>query len=508
MRDFDVTSEPSGRSPEKRIANKSQELPFVIQKHAATRLHYDFRLAWDGVLKSWAVTKGPSYFPGDKRLAVQVEDHPLDYGKFEGIIPKGQYGGGTVMLWDRGTWEPHVDVAEGLRKGSLKFALHGEKLKGNWALIRMSGRAAGKSKPNWLLIKEHDAEERGPDKKPITEQAPDSVASGRNMEAIAKAQDHVWNSGGNHSSVRERLKPSQAKPERKQLSRQPIVAVPGTPREPLPPFVSPQLATLAKAPPAGDAWVHELKLDGYRIQARVQRAGAKATVRLLTRTGLDWTSRMKPIAEAIATLPVKAALLDGEVVVLAKDGSTSFAELQAAFQDGAAAALTYFVFDLLHLDGRNLRSLPLVERKSILARLIAGASSDGILRLSEHLDGGASAVFKHACRLGAEGIVSKLAQSRYSSGRTNSWLKLKCRHEQELVICGFTLPSNGSRGVGALLLGYYRKGKLIYAGRSGTGFTQKTHRMMRERLDHLIRKEKPFDEIPTSLARDATLGKA
>jgi bifunctional non-homologous end joining protein LigD len=509
MRDFAITSEPSGGPSEKKNANESADPPFVIQKHAATRLHYDFRLGWNGVLKSWAVTKGPSYFPGDKRLAVQVEDHPLEYGGFEGIIPKGQYGGGTVMLWDRGTWEPHGDAEAGLKNGNLKFALHGEKLKGNWALIRMAGRAADKNKPKWLLIKEHDAEERGRDDEPITEQAPDSVASGRSMGAIANAKGRVWSTARNQSSHREGRKPPQPKTSSsKKAVPQRMTDAPETPSEKLPAFIAPQLAALAKTPPAGDSWIHELKLDGYRIQARVQQARGKATAQLLTRSGLDWTHRMKPIAEAVAALPVKSALLDGEVVALAKDGTTSFAELQAAFQDGAAIALTYFVFDLLHLDGRNLRGMPLVERKSILARLLAGGSSYGALRLSEHLDGGASAVFRHACRLGAEGIVSKLASSRYSSGRGNSWLKLKCRREQELVIGGFTLPSNGTRGVGALLLGYYREGKLVYAGRSGTGFTQKTHTMMRERLEKLVRKESPFDEIPAGAGRGAHWVKA
>jgi bifunctional non-homologous end joining protein LigD len=504
MRDFDISSEPTGLPSGKQTANGGPELPFVVQKHAATRLHYDFRLGWDGVLKSWAVTKGPSYFPGDKRLAVEVEDHPLEYGGFEGIIPKGQYGGGTVMVWDRGTWEPHVDVAEGLKKGRLKFALHGEKLQGNWALIRMAGRASEKGKSNWLLIKEHDEEERGPDDEPVTEQAPDSVVSGRTMEAIAKAQDRVWNSSGNKASAREKSKLSQRNNARlKEAARQLMNGVTGAPSEALPPFVAPQLASLAKTPPTGDRWIHELKLDGYRIQARVQQKRGIATVQLLTRTALDWTHRMRAIAEAVAALPVRSALLDGEVVVLAKDGSTSFAELQAAFQEGAESALTYFVFDLLHLDGRNLRGVPLVERKSILAGLLAGTSSTGAVRLSEHLDGVASAVFRHACELGAEGIVSKLARSRYSSGRGSSWVKLKCYHEQELVIGGFTLPSNGSRGVGALLLGYYRKGKLVYAGRSGTGFSQTTRRLMRERLEKLVRKESPFDDIPASAGRGA-----
>jgi bifunctional non-homologous end joining protein LigD len=504
MRDFAKTTEPAGSSPRKQNANASAGLPFVVQKHAATRLHYDLRLAWKGVLKSWAVARGPSYFPGDRRLAIEVEDHPLEYGGFEGIIPKGQYGGGTVMVWDRGTWQSHGDVAEGLKKGNLKFALHGEKLKGNWVLIRMAGRAAGKEKPNWLLIKEHDAEERGPDDEPITDEAPDSVVSGRTMDEIASAKGRVWSSIQNQPSIPKAAKVGQPKPSKsKATTLKRGFGVATAPLEQLPQFIAPQLATLAKVPPVGDLWVHELKLDGYRIQARLLRQRGKAVVHLLTRTGLDWTHRMKSIVLALATIPAKSALLDGEVVVLSKDGSSSFAELQAAFQDGAESELTYFVFDLLHLDGRNLRGLPLIDRKSILARLIASASTGGALRVSDHLDGDGNAVFSHACRLGAEGIISKLADARYSSGRGSSWLKLKCHHEQELVIGGFTLPSNGTRGIGALLLGYYRAGKLIYAGRSGTGFTQKTHRMMRDRLDKLARKGSSFDGISASAGRGA-----
>ena len=511
MRDFKVTREPAGGS---NAPNKAEGLPFVIQKHAATRLHYDFRLGWNGVLKSWAVAKGPSFVPSDKRLAVQVEDHPMEYGGFEGIIPKGQYGGGTVMLWDRGTWEPHVDVDEGLRKGSLKFAMHGEKMKGNWALVRMGGRAANESKPNWLLIKEHDAEERSTDEKPITEAAPDSVLSGRTMDAIARDGDRVWDSnrggdsGGERAVVKKpetAAKATRARAEKSAGSKAgqtrsgaAVKAPAKAPKEELPKFISPQLATLAKAPPSGERWVHELKLDGYRVQARID--GKKKSVQLLTRTGLDWTHRMKTVAEAVRALDVDSAVLDGEVVVLQEDGSSSFAALQASFQEGAKHPLTYFVFDLLHLNGKNLRELPLVERKKLLAELL-GEGGQGEVRLSEHLEGNAEHIFREACRLGSEGIVSKLADAPYTPGRSGSWLKAKCYLEQEFVIGGFTLPSNETYGVGALILGYYRNGKLVYAGRTGTGFTQKTHKELRDRLEKIKSKERPFDDVPAGVSR-------
>ena len=505
MRDFKITSEPSGSRDSSKSSAKMPELPFVIQKHAATRLHYDFRLGWNGVLKSWAVAKGPSYFPGDKRLAVQVEDHPLNYGGFEGIIPKGQYGGGTVMLWDRGTWEPHVNVDEGLKKGSLKFALRGEKLKGNWALIRMEGHAANESKPNWLLIKEHDEEERARDDTPVTEEFPNSVLSGRDLNAIAQAEDRVWNSNHVESNgaqpVATKSKPAFAKSSPQKATRDWSKELTAAPREALPKFIAPQLATLAKSAPTGHRWVHEIKLDGYRIQARIDRK--KSKVQLLTRTGLDWTHRMKPIADAVLGLPVESALIDGEVVVLAADGTSSFADLQAAFQDGAKHSLTYFAFDLLHLDGRNLRNLPLVERKRILEHIVANSDVDDSIRLSAHIIGDAEQIFRKACELGTEGIVSKLAAARYGSGRGSSWVKIKCHHEQELVIGGFTLPSNGIHGVGALLLGYYRAGSLVYAGRTGTGFTQKTHRMMRDRLDKLRSAKSPFAKLPVGAGRGA-----
>jgi bifunctional non-homologous end joining protein LigD len=384
--------------------------------------------------------------------------------------------------------------------------LHGEKLRGRWVLVRMHRQFGDPSKPNWLLIKERDEEARGAGDSPITETEPNSVLSGRDLEAVARAKDAVWNSnrsGSGKVSAAKPANPAASVPRRTQSRVAPPRSSPRlahAPREPLPAFITPQLATLASTVPAGDDWIHELKLDGYRIEARVE-SRSEPGVQLLTRTGLDWTRRMPSIVEAVAALPVRAALLDGEVVVLADDGTTSFADLQAAFQVGARRPITYFVFDLLHLDGRNLRDLPLLERKQILSDLLAGNPSDGPIRLSEHLSGSGAAVFEHACKLGAEGIISKLARGKYVSLRGSAWLKRKCGREQEFVIGGFTLPSNGIRGVGALLLGYHERGKLIYVGRTGTGFTLKLHRSLRDRLDSLRAKSTPFADLPPGVNR-------
>jgi bifunctional non-homologous end joining protein LigD len=503
MRDFNITAEPSGKTKKRSAA----QLPFVIQKHAASHLHYDFRLGWNGVLKSWACAKGPSYVTADKRLAVQVEDHPMEYGGFEGIIPKGQYGGGTVMLWDEGTWEPqpgHTDVDEGLRTGSLKFILYGTKMHGKWALIRLGGHAANERKPNWLLIKEHDEFEQPATAKPITEAEPNSVVTKRSLEEIAASEDHIWNSKGSANpgpQQTDSTKKTAAKSAiRKQATK--TVTIPAhTGKESLPKFISPELATQATAPPSASGWLHELKLDGYRIQARKHGA----TVQMLTRSGLDWTHRIQSVAAEIAALPATDALLDGELVVLAPDGTTSFADLQAAFQDGANKPLTYFAFDLLHLDGRNLRGLPLIERKQLLAELIASAPDS--IRLSEHLETSGDTMFRKACELHAEGIVSKRAASKYISSRTADWLKIKCIREQEFVIGGFTLPAKGHagiHGIGALLLGYYNDaGKLIYAGRTGTGFTQKTHTAVRTQLEKLRQTASPFANPPAEARKGA-----
>ena len=515
MRDFQVTSEPSGKAPAKAAKKsssklKQQGLPFVIQKHAATRLHYDFRLGWNGVLKSWAVTKGPSYVTADKRLAVQVEDHPMEYGGFEGVIPKGQYGGGTVMVWDQGTWEPQAisaDVDAALKAGSLKFILHGEKLKGKWALIRMGGKAANEKKPNWLLIKEHDDFERSADEAAIVEAEPNSVVTGRDLEQIAHSEDHVWNSKDTAKGkawYRKEEPPEQKPTARKSRaeakakhSPQVTAAISRAPKETLPAFVPPELAQSAENPPKAAGWLHELKLDGYRIQVR--KDGAR--VRLLTRKGLDWTHRMRSIAQSFKNIRAESAIVDGEVVVLNESGTTSFADLQAAFQEGARKPVTYFAFDLLHLDGHNLRGLPLIDRKAILAQIVKEV--DDAIEFSEHMESDGEVIFHKACELHAEGIVSKRAASLYQSGRGGDWLKMKCVHEQEFVVGGFTEPSNGSHGVGALLLGYYEGGRLVYCGRTGTGFTQKTHRALRDELNRLKQSGTPFENPPAEARKGA-----
>ena len=518
-RDFTVTREPQGANGAG--SHSSAALPFVIQKHAASQLHYDFRLGWKGVLKSWAVTKGPSYFPGDKRLAVQVEDHPWDYKDFEGTIPKGQYGGGTVMVWDQGTWEPHGDVDRGLEEGHLKFELHGTKLKGNWALIRMNdhagrdtnGRAGKDRKSNWLLIKEHDKYERSQKSPSITEEAGLSVVTKRSLEQIAAQDGPVWDStSGRHDADGRKMASNSAaselKPKQKRNTpMKPPVSVAHAPRERFPGFIAPQLAQPAREAPEGADWLHELKMDGYRIQIHIQcdqKARPKARsceVKLLTRKNLDWSRRMPAIAAAAAQLPVEDAIIDGETVALDDKGIANFADLQTAFQEGKNNELTYVGFDLLHLDGRNLRGLPFLERKKLLAELLRGQDKDSAIRFSEHLEAHGPKVFAEACRLGAEGIVSKLASASYTSGRAGTWLKVKCFQEQELVIGGFTPRSNDIRGIGALLLGYYDDGKLRYAGRTGTGLSQQTQRDLRKRLDQLSRKNAAFADVPREALR-------
>jgi bifunctional non-homologous end joining protein LigD len=521
MRDFSTTAEPSGSGPNTntfamRKPTTSRGLPFVIQKHAASHLHYDFRLSWNGVLKSWAIAKGPSYNPTERRLAVEVEDHPLEYGGFEGIIPEGQYGGGTVMIWDQGSWWPQLgseNVDACLRAGHLKFEMNGSKMKGKWALIRMNHAAHGSSdKPQWLLIKEHDKYERGDQQ--ITDERPNSSVTGRSINQIADASDHVWNSNRADPlkstpgiAPKTSAKAAAKKPAAIKKPAPPTIDLDELPHERQPDFISPQLALEATSTPNTDDWIHELKLDGYRIQAR--KSGKQ--VQLFTRKGIDWTHRMPDVAKAVAHLPVDDCTLDGEVVVLATDGNSSFALLQASFQNAETHPLTYFVFDLLHLDSHNTRDLTLRERKDLLAPLLPSPSSDtdDTLRLSEDIPGNGEEVFRHACALHAEGILSKRASAPYRSTRSGDWLKSKCLREQEFVIAGFTLSSEGPDRIGALLLGYYPPAKrgpktprhLIYAGRTGTGFTQKVRRELLSQLVKLRLPESPFQRLPHDATR-------
>jgi bifunctional non-homologous end joining protein LigD len=509
MRDFHISAEPHGGS-DARPAKSGNSLPFVVQKHAARQLHYDFRLGWRGVLKSWAVAKGPSYFPGDKRLAVEVEDHPMEYGGFEGTIPKGQYGGGTVMVWDFGEWEPLGDVDQELEKGNLKFRLLGTKLKGKWALVRMKRSLDRSNKPNWLLIKEKDEFAQPENSPAVLDLVPDSALTHRTMEQIAANQDHIWDSRqGLREPAKERSTgtkprtPEAASQQQKALDK----LIRSAPLEDFPGFVTPQLAKEARSVPNTRDWVHELKLDGYRIQIHVRTgAGGNSSApkaRLFTRKGLGWTARMPGIAQATAALGVESAILDGEVVVLDPSGRSSFADLQAAFQNGRQSNLVYFAFDLLHLNGHNLRGLPLLKRKEILEKLLSHVDTDSPLRFCEHIHGKGDVVFAKACDLGAEGIVSKLISSPYTSGRGNAWLKMKAALKQEFVIGGFTPVAKTGQGIGALLLGYYKDGTLLYAGRCGTGYSRETERTLRIRLDALVQKAPSFAQLPREARKDA-----
>jgi bifunctional non-homologous end joining protein LigD len=475
-RDFKKTPEPAGK------VHAPKGSSFVIQKHAATRLHYDFRLEMEGVLRSWAVPKGPSLDPAEKRLAVHVEDHPLEYGGFEGIIPKGQYGGGTVLLWDRGTWEPEGDPVAAYRKGHLKFRLEGEKLHGGWHLVRLHGERAGENKENWLLFKADDEAAVPGSGDALTTEYADSVETGRSIDDIAADPDKVW-----QSNRAEKVKaPVKAKPVKK-------APIPGARKAKMPEGIEPELATLVSEPPAGDEWFHELKLDGYRILCAVQDGEAK----IFTRHAKDWTDRFGPIAEAAAELPASSALLDGEVVVLEPDGTTSFQSLQNALTADRERELVYFVFDLLYLDGYDLRPAPLSARKEALTTLLAGGEAGPALRLSDHVQGQGEGFYRQACQHALEGIVAKRADSPYRSGRGKDWLKIKCLKRQEFVIVGFTDPEGSRVGLGALLLAVNDDdGKLVFAGKVGTGFNQRTLHDLRKRLGKLERKTPAFANPP------------
>jgi bifunctional non-homologous end joining protein LigD len=474
-RDFQATPEPAGNE-----ARRGRGWSYVIQKHAASRLHYDFRLELDGVLKSWAVPKGPSLDPREKRLAVETEDHPVEYGGFEGVIPEGQYGGGTVMLWDRGTWDPRDDPRQGLREGKLVFTLRGSKLRGRWALVKLKPRGRALKERDWLLIKEKDEESR-PRGKEITESEPRSVESQRDLDQIARDRDRTWGSNRDESKKRRvsRYRVSQAPRSAARAS--------GARRAAMPAEVEPQQATLVAQPPEGDEWLHEMKFDGYRILARLD--GGR--VRLTSRGGHDWTERFPDIAAALKELPLRRALFDGEATVVLADGTTSFSALQNAGALPPGARLAYFAFDLLYLGDSDLRRAPLEERKQLLQELLP--SGGDTLRYSDHVVGSGSRFLTAACRMALEGIVSKRRDGAHRPGRGTDWLKAKCHREQEVVIGGFTEPNGSREGIGALLVGVHEQdGSLHYAGKVGTGFTAAAARDLRRRLAPLETKVRPF----------------
>lgn len=454
-RDFTKTQEPSGKAKSK----KGKQPIFVVQKHAATRLHWDFRLELDGVLKSWAVTNEPVADPSVKRLAVRVEDHPLSYATFAGDIPKGQYGGGHVDIWDHGTWEPHEEPHEGLEKGKLGFMLHGGRMQGGWALVRLKHDRSGKpsKRENWLLFKEKYDGKGAPAKaaKPAPAKA---------TEAPAKKGGRAW------------VKAVTAGGPKKQAT----VAY------------DPELATRVDKPPAGDDWLHEVKFDGYRALVHVKNGPKGSSVQIVTRGGLDWTERFPGIAAAALKLNAKSAQLDGEIVAVDAKGRSDFGLLQLVLAGEAEAPLTYMAFDLLELDGKDLKRKPLLERKAALEKLLKASGKQTVINYSDHVIGNGDKFLKEAAKLNAEGIISKRADAPYSGKRGKDWLKIKLAQRQEFVIGGIVRRSDNPNGVGAILIGYHDNGDFRYAGRVGTGFAGPVSDMILERSRKLVAKTSPF----------------
>jgi bifunctional non-homologous end joining protein LigD len=490
-RDFAQTREPSGEI----VVAPAKRHRFVIQKHDATRLHYDLRLEMGGVFKSWAVTRGPSLDPADKRLAVEVEDHPLDYGDFEGTIPEGQYGGGTVQLWDRGYYDAE-DAEQGLKKGDLKFTLDGEKLHGGFVLVRMKHDRNGGKRTNWLLIKHRDDYAvDGKGHAILGEDA--SVASGRSMEDIAEGKgrapkpfmigkhakiknDAVWDSAEGAAAEARAKKAARigARSVKRATKTRKAAQMPG--------FVAPELCTSVERPPGTKGWVHEIKFDGYRMQLRIEDGEAT----LKTRKGLDWTASFPAIAEKAADLP--DCILDGEIVGLDSSGAPDFAALQAALSDGETDTLIFFVFDLLFADGEDLRKHPLVERKSRLKALLAearGRRKEGLVRYVDHFENGGDAILESACKLSLEGIVSKKMSASYTSGRSNNWTKAKCRAGHEVVIGGWKTTGGKFR---SLMVGVRKGDHLAYIGIVGTGYGQDKVKRIMPALKKAAAKQSPF----------------
>jgi bifunctional non-homologous end joining protein LigD len=462
-RDFESTAEPRGRI----AAARGTSRRFIVQKHDATRLHYDFRLEWQGVLLSWAVTRGPSPDPSEKRLAVRTEDHPLDYADFEGTIPEKEYGGGTVMLWDEGTWSAQEDFESGLAEGKLKITLQGTRMKGGWALVRMKPRN-GEKRENWLLIKERD-DDAVEDPEGLTKGNAKSVKTGRTMKQIAE--------GAPVKETSKKKTRAQKAPDRKGKR---------------PAFTKPQLATLVDAAPEGDDWLHETKFDGYRCIAAVGKGGAK----LYTRSGQDWTDKFTGLPEALDALPCDRALIDGEVMAAKIEGS-AFSSLQRALKDGAP--LVFFAFDLLDVDGEDLTGESQIDRRERLATLFSGIPKDGPLRMSDHVVGHGPQIFAAACKSGAEGIISKRADAPYRGTRTKTWVKVKCTKRQEFVIVGYTPSDKKGRAFASLLIATHEGGKLVYKGRVGTGYTETDMKELSEAFH--ARKTAPVEDVPASVRR-------
>ncbi|HLY10583.1 MAG TPA: DNA ligase D [Planctomycetota bacterium] len=446
-RDFSRTPEPRGEA-----GAEGQELSFYVQRHQARQLHYDFRLEWDGVLKSWAIPKGISSDPRVKRLAIHVEDHPLSYGTFEGTIPEGEYGAGKVTLWDQGTWTPEGDVHEAYRRGTIAFTLHGKKLSGRWSLIRFKTFPDRPAKDTWLL---------------------------RKLSGRIPGRDPEGERAAGHSRT--------GSPKQRRSRRSPA-PLPGARRSGVPTRIDPELATLVSEAPGGDDWIHEVKWDGYRFLSTVQ-AGV---VRMRTRNGRDWAARFPDLHRELASLPVRSAVLDGEVVALSPRGVSSFDLLKESLTTGERSHVFYYLFDLLYLDGIDLRGRALEERKQALSRLLGAAPDAPHLRYSEHVQGRGDLFYRHACELQMEGIVSKRKDAPYRPGRGRDWVKVKCQQRQEFVIGGFTAPRGSRKVLGALLLGTVEEGTLVYAGRVGAGFSTKDLDQLGARLTTLERPTSPF----------------
>lgn len=485
-RDFDKTREPPGQRAKAR-RSEAGSLSFVIQKHAARHLHYDFRLELDGTLVSWAVPKGPSLDPKDKRLAVHVEDHPLSYGSFEGSIPKGQYGGGEVIVWDHGIWKPHGDPSQAYRDGKLKFTLVGEKLAGDWTLVRTRLKGSG-DRQQWLLIKERDHAARDAQDYDVLAERPESVVSGATLDERS----------GRRSAAAEIPQPAAKKTPDRKTRRQPATASRGAAA--VPSTLKPQLATLVSQPPAGD-WLYEIKFDGYRLMIRFD---ARGKLSLITRNGHDWSHRLPEQCKELRRLKLKNSWLDGELVVLDEDGLPDFQALQNAFDTERSQSMLLYLFDAPFLNGEDLRQQPLESRRQAVQQLLAEHASQS-LRFSETFEADYASIFKSACAMSLEGIIGKRAGSPYVSRRSADWIKLKCKQRQEFVIIGYTAPKGSRKGFGSLLLGVHdgEQNALRYAGRVGTGFNQARIAEIHRQLESLRRDTRPLAaSVPDS--RSAT----